>query len=88
MHQISENPNNPDRILFIYSNRAVNIEKYPLIYCNISRMHSVPKGFLAEGLERSCWVNIMEKSPERSLYKRQFSQENDLENWMRKVSAT
>ena len=85
MHQISENPNNP---LFIYSNRAVNIKKYPLIYGNISRMHAIPKGFLAEGLERSCWVNITEKSPERSLYKRQFSQENDLENRMRKVSVT
>ena len=67
MHQISENPNNPGRILFIYSNRAVNIQKYPLTYCNISRMHSSPKGFLAEGLQRSCWGNITEKA-QRDLF--------------------
>ena len=69
MHQIYENPKNPDRILFMYSNRAVNIQIYQLKYCKISGMHSILKGLLlCPGLQRSHWVNIMEKGPERSLY--------------------
>jgi len=71
MPQRHENQNNPGRTLFTYTNWIVTIQPDQLTHFKISRIHSIPKGFLLcpDGrLQRSYWVNIVEKGPERSFY--------------------
>lgn len=52
-------------------NHSVTIHPDQLTHFKISRIHSDLKGFLLHPdrrLQRSYWVNIVEKVPKRSLY--------------------